>query len=134
MSTPANFKVCPKCNAALSLAATECSVCHTSFLPHASNPREFYPRPAPQPEKASQGAWTVALLLAVFLGPFGIHRFYMGYTSQGVAMLFLTIAGLTTLCMGVGAFFLLATGIWALVDMILICCNGIPLADGRRLR
>lgn len=46
----------------------------------------------------------VALLLAIFLGTLGIHRFYLGYTWQGIVQL-LTLGGL---------------GIWTLIDIIRI--------------
>lgn len=46
----------------------------------------------------------VALLLAFFLGGLGIHRFYLGYTWQGVVQL-LTGGG---------------CGIWSLIDFIRI--------------
>ena len=45
-----------------------------------------------------------ALLLVIFLGGLGIHRFYLGYTWQGVVQL-LTLGGL---------------GIWSLIDLIRI--------------
>jgi TM2 domain-containing membrane protein YozV len=50
----------------------------------------------------------VAAVLAFFVGPLGIHRFYLGRVGSGIAMLLLTI----TL---VG---LLISGPWALIDMI----------------
>jgi hypothetical protein len=48
-----------------------------------------------------------ALLLCIFLGTFGAHRFYVGRPGTGVASL-ATLGGF---------------GIWALVDFILILCN-----------
>jgi hypothetical protein len=45
-----------------------------------------------------------AVLLCFFLGGLGIHRFYLGYTWQGIVQL-LTLGGL---------------GIWALIDFIRI--------------
>ncbi len=57
-------------------------------------------------EKVQEGgkSWMVALLLALFLGLLGIHRFYLGYTWQGVVQL---LTG--------GGFF-----IWAFIDFIRI--------------
>lgn len=50
----------------------------------------------------------VAILLCLFLGPLGIHRFYMGDTWQGVVQL-LTGGGLV---------------IWALIDLIRLIAGG----------
>lgn len=50
----------------------------------------------------------VAALIAFLLGPFGIHRFYLGRTGSGIAMLVLT-------CTLVGV---IISAPWALVDMI----------------
>lgn len=33
----------------------------------------------------------VAGLLGIFLGSFGIHKFYLGYTTEGVIMLLVTL-------------------------------------------
>ena len=58
-------------------------------------------------DKPSAGA---AYLLCLFLGPIGAHRFYLGRTGSGIAMLLisLTIIGLVI------------TMIWALIDLFLI--------------
>jgi TM2 domain-containing membrane protein YozV len=61
-----------------------------------------------------------AFLLAWFVGPFGIHRFYAGRVGSGVAMLLLTL----TL---VG---LIVTGIWVLVDLIILACGNFRDGDG----
>lgn len=58
-----------------------------------------------------------AALLAFFLGCFGIHRFYLGYTLIGVIQL-LTAGG---------------CGIWALIDFILILTGGLKDSDGNEL-
>ncbi|MBB4617645.1 TM2 domain-containing protein [Sphingomonas abaci] len=50
----------------------------------------------------------IAAILAFLFGTLGIHRFYLGRTGSGIAMLVLT-------CTVVG---LLVTGLWALVDCI----------------
>jgi TM2 domain len=61
----------------------------------------------------------VAGLLQLFLGTFGIGRFYLGYTGLGVAMLLLSW---------------LTCGIWPLIDAILIFLGRVPDSDGRTLR
>jgi len=61
-----------------------------------------------------------AALLCFFLGGFGIHRFYLGYTGLGIAQLVLFIIGWSTLILGVGLFLVIGVEIWVLVDFILI--------------
>lgn len=53
---------------------------------------------------------TTALLLCLFLGGIGVHRFYMGHTWQGVLQL-LTLGGL---------------GIWSLIDLVRIITGDLP--------
>ena len=64
----------------------------------------------------------VAGLLQLFLGGFGIGRFYLGYTNIGVIQIVVTI-----LTCGIGS-------IWGLIDAILIISGNVPDADGRALR
>lgn len=59
----------------------------------------------------------VALLLCIFFGVFGVHRFYVGKVGTGVLQL-ITIGGL---------------GIWAMVDVILIVVGSFTDGDGRRV-
>ena len=65
--------------------------------------------------------WLIALL-CIFLGCLGIHRFYVGKTKTGVAMLLITL-----LTAGFGS---LITGIWALVDSIMIASS--QFTDGNK--
>jgi len=55
-----------------------------------------------------------ALLLCIFLGGLGIHRFYLGYTWQGIVQL-LTLGGL---------------GIWVLIDLVRIITGDLKPKDG----
>ncbi len=76
-----------------------------------------YQQPFQQPFGAQQKDWLTALLLCIFLGGLGIHRFYTGHTVIGIVQL-LTAGG---------------CGIWWLVDLIMIITdsyrdsNGLPL-------
>ena len=54
--------------------------------------------------------WIFALLLAFFVGPLGIHNFYLGYTSRGLIQLILSV-----IIIG-----LPITAIWALIEFIMI--------------
>jgi TM2 domain-containing membrane protein YozV len=61
------------------------------------------------------------LLLCFFLGVFGAHRFYAGLTGSGIVMLIL----------GFTFFGLSISGIWALIDFIIILCGGFRDSYGR---
>jgi TM2 domain-containing membrane protein YozV len=58
-------------------------------------------------------------LLAIFLGQFGAHRFYVGKTGTAVVMLILGIVGWATIWIfGLGLLFLIPVHIWAIIDFI----------------
>ena len=61
--------------------------------------------------------WAV-VILQLFLGHFGVGRFYLGDTGIALAQLF-TCGG---------------CGIWALIDGIMILVNGGVDSEGRKLR
>lgn len=61
----------------------------------------------------------MAGILAILLGSFGIHKFILGYKKEGMILLGGTILGYATLCIGVGAFILMATGIVGLIEGII---------------
>jgi hypothetical protein len=67
-----------------------------------------------QATKSAGKSWIAALLLCIFLGTLGIHRFYVGYTWQGIVQL-LTLGGL---------------GIWTLIDLIRIITRDLQPKSG----
>lgn len=62
----------------------------------------------------------LAYLLLIFAGGLGVHRFYLGRTGSGAAMLVLLILGILTTPIAIGLVLLVALGIWMVVDLFLI--------------
>jgi TM2 domain-containing membrane protein YozV len=71
----------------------------------------------------------VAALLAFFLGAFGIHNFYMGYTGRGVVQLLLVIP-VGCITYGLTAWI---SAIWAFIEFILILATKYRAANGQPL-
>jgi TM2 domain-containing membrane protein YozV len=69
------------------------------------------------PVTTSRRDWLVTLLLAIFLGKFGVDRFYTGHIGLGLLKLF-TCGGL---------------GIWWMIDIILIAVGSYRDSDGQLL-
>jgi TM2 domain-containing membrane protein YozV len=84
------------------------------FETDAKRARSLFPVPGAAPVRAAAPAPStdrnkyVAAILAFFLGVLGIHRFYLGRTGSGIAMLVLTMT-----LIGI-----LVTSVWALVDTV----------------
>ena len=74
-------------------------------VPGASPPPAAVPASAAHPNDRNK---YVAAVIAFLLGPLGIHRFYLGRTGSGIAMLLLS-------CTVIG---LIVTAPWALIDMV----------------
>lgn len=63
---------------------------------------------------------TLALVLAIFLGEFGVDRFYTGDKEMGVAKLVLFVVSFVTLFILIGIFLFIGLYIWKFVDCFLI--------------
>lgn len=97
---------------------------------------QYYNNQYQQPMQQQNKSKLVAALLAFFVGTFGIHNFYLGYTKKATWQLVLTIVGLLTSCIFIGIIPIIGVAIWALVDAIYILtgkiacdANGVPLAQ-----
>ncbi len=93
---------------------------------------EIYPLPATasqqvgtpgqgQPALPGQYAKSnvAAGLLALFLGPWGVHKFYLGYGAEGAILLGATLMSFVLSIILIGFFGLMAIGIISLVEAII---------------
>lgn len=71
----------------------------------------------PQAQVSDKG-YVPAILICLFLGGLGVHRFWVGKIGTGILQL-LTLGGL---------------GIWALIDLIMIICGKFTDKQGRLIK
>ena len=79
--------------------------------------RGFVRAVRPRDAMASESSRAAALILAVLLGIFGAHRFYVGRIGSGLGMLF-TLGGL---------------GIWWLTDIVRVATGRLRDSEGKRV-
>ncbi len=117
-----NAAICVKCGFQNGTGANYCGNCGAQTAPGANVCTQCGFALNAVPAGAEQKSKLVAVLLAFFIGGFGVHDFYLGYTKYGVIKIVLT------LCTGVGG------SVWALIDFIRLLtgsldkdANGVPL-------
>ncbi len=109
--TGANY--CPNCGQPTPVGSQVCMQCGVSLINGAYGLR-------------SPKSKVAAGLLGIFLGSFGVHNFYLGYTGKAVAQLVITVA-----TCGIGA---VVSSIWGFIEGIMILCGNIDKdAQGRYL-
>ncbi len=102
---------CPTCGATTSEEAVVCVTCGASLQ-------------TAEPEaKLSKRSKLVAGLLGIFLGAYGVHNFYLGFTKKAIIQIIVSVV-----TCGIG-------GIWGLVEGIMILCgNRDTDVDGAKLK
>ncbi len=121
-------KYCVKCGNLLEEGVKFCPKCGTAI----SDTESVHQTETVNLTSSSNSKSKVAAgLFGIFLGTFGVHNFYLGYTGKAVAQLLLTLVG-WILC-GIGP---VVAAIWGFVEGVLILCgsinkdaNGNPLND-----
>ena len=123
---------CSKCGKENLDNAKFCASCGTPFTDTTSTQSTPSPVPGgPAAAAVSPKSKISAALLAFFLGQLGIHRFYTGQIGTGIVILILTIVGYaTSWVFGLGFLFLVAVGIWVLIDFIMILMGKFKDKDG----
>lgn len=128
--------ICLKCGVGRGLGSYYCHHCGKPLQPQAAVCMNC--GVAAVPAVAAPGAKSKVLagVLGIFFGAFGVHNFYLGYTTKAVIQLVCTIVGLVLSCVGIGILLVLGMSIWGLVEGILLLVGkintdgkGLPLAD-----
>ncbi|HOU09264.1 MAG TPA: TM2 domain-containing protein [Clostridiales bacterium] len=119
--------VCVKCGAPRGQGANFCQNCAAPSQPGAvvcTTCGAALSQPVQGPQKSKMAAG----LLGIFLGAFGVHNFYLGYTGKAVAQLLITILSL--------GFLAVVSSIWGLIEGVMILtgsiktdAKGVPLSD-----
>ena len=99
---------CAKCAAPMADRAPFCPSCGAAAQPLLQPARQV---------SANGSDWLTTLLLSLFLGKLGVHRFYTGHT----------ITGLLMLCTCGGC------GIWWMIDVVMIITESFKDYEGRPL-
>ena len=102
------MKYCSKCGAEIHDEAVICPKCGCAVAPEAKV----------SDKSVSEKDWLTTFLLCFFLGGIGVHRFYVGRTGSGIAMI-LTLGGL---------------GIWWFIDFIVVLCGNFKDKDGKVIK
>lgn len=127
--------VCVKCGCAAGNGANYCPNCGQPTTPNAAVCISCGVALTPPVPAGEQKSKLVAGLLGLFLGGYGVHNFYLGYTGKAVAQLVISVLGvlLAFIFFGIPN---MAVGVWALIESIMILCGsiktdakGIPLKD-----
>lgn len=97
--------------------------------PYYSASKPLYNTP---PAGYVQKSRLAAGLLAIMLGVFGVHNFYLGFNSRGTIQLVVSLVGILLSIVVIGMFAVIAMGIWGFIEgvMILSATNTARLYDG----
>ncbi len=115
-----NAAICVSCGCAKGTGTSYCQNCGQPTAPGAAVCTSCGSSLATV--NANSKSKLAAGLLGIFLGGWGVHNFYLGYTGKAIAQILLTF------CFGIGY-------IWGLIEGIMILCGKIDKdAQGNPLK
>ena len=126
-------KFCTNCGSQLESGQDKCQYCGKAITENANNQNASQPQQQTvQNNNQTTNIQTQAKskiaagLLGIFLGCFGVHNFYLGYTGKAVGQLLITLLSCFILSF--------VSGLWGLIEGILILTGSISTdANGNQL-
>lgn len=101
--------ICEVCKYDLDVNWDYCPICGKRIPKERKNEAYYLSDNIKTDEKRDK---KTAGLLGIFLGAFGIHRFYLGYTGIGIAQIVVSICTCT-----------IGGAIWGFIEGLLILCD-----------
>ena len=114
--------MCVKCGVQKGMGVNYCQNCGQTVQPGAEVCLNCGVSVKTQVASADAKSKMAAGLLGIFLGAFGVHNFYLGYTGKAIAQLLITVLSCFTLAA--------VSEVWGLVEGIMILCGKIT-TDGK---
>lgn len=114
--------MCVKCGVQKGMGVNYCQNCGQTVQPGAEVCLNCGVSVKTQVAGADAKSKMTAGLLGIFLGAFGVHNFYLGYTGKAIAQLLISVLSCFTL--------FVVSEIWGLIEGIMILCGKIT-TDGK---
>ena len=136
-----NAAFCVSCGVAAGQGNAYCSNCGNAVAPNAAVCLKCGAALGMQGNSAAgivtgaQKSKIAAGLLGIFLGGFGVHNFYLGYTGKAIAQVLMGSLGILLTLFSCGFLFIFifaafASSIWGLIEGTMILCGSIKV-DGK---
>lgn len=139
-----NAAFCVNCGVAAGQGNAYCSNCGNAVAPNAAVCLKCGAALGMQGMQGNSAAGIVtgaqkskiaAGLLGIFLGGFGVHNFYLGYTGKAIAQVLMGSLGILLTLFSCGFLFIfifaaIGSSIWGLIEGIMILCGSIKV-DGK---
>ena len=114
--------MCVKCGVQKGMGVNYCQNCGQTVQPGAEVCLNCGVSVKTQVASADAKSKMAAGLLGIFLGAFGVHNFYLGYTGKAIAQLLISVLSCFTLAV--------VSEVWGLIEGIMILCGNIT-TDGK---